>query len=80
MKKFDGIIFYLVLLASGGGGGGGGGSKKSNFKKKDAHKKSDPCLVKSCGTTGMPRLTSTSKSRIFRGGNRPSLVGENKGV
>lgn len=24
------------------GGGGGGGSKKSNFKKKDAHKKSDP--------------------------------------
>lgn len=25
-----------------GGGGGGGGSKKSNFKKKDAHKKSDP--------------------------------------
>lgn len=30
--------------AGGGGGGksGGGGSKKSNFKKKDAHKKSDP--------------------------------------
>jgi hypothetical protein len=22
VKKFDGIIFYLVLLASGGGGGG----------------------------------------------------------
>lgn len=31
-----------AVSGGNGGGGGGGGSKKSNFKKKDAHKKSDP--------------------------------------
>lgn len=40
--QFTGKQPPSTSAVNGGNSGGGGGSKKSNFKKKDAHKKSDP--------------------------------------